>query len=376
VTQAYPMALATGSGVDIDVLLAPVANHENAGAGVSLRYDPVYQQIRDARRNDDATLPMGDWERPLVKADWKRVATLCSEALATRSKDFQLAAWLCEAWTHQRGIEGLIAGTQLMTALAQHYWQHAWPEIEAGDTDARVAPFVWLNDAISLVLTLHLPLLVIEDREPEYVNLDEWQHVISGGASEDGAALTRDLLDKHVKKAGNLDALMSMHPHLATARAEWNALNTQLDELLGYDAPHLGRVADTLARIAQAVTSLLGAHAPAAAPAHDTRAVPHAVHGISQENAMNAALQERAAPPLSIAPVSAMPLSRVESRAHAYQLLELVAAYLAEHEPHSPTPYLLWRAVTWGNMPLPELMREVVRSEGDLARYLALLGIE
>jgi type VI secretion system protein ImpA len=375
VTQAYPMTLATGGSVDLDVLLAPVANHENAGAGVSLRYDPVYQQIRDARRNDDATLPMGDWERPLIKADWKRVASLCSEALATRSKDFQLAAWLCEAWTHQRGIEGLIAGTHLMTALARHYWQHAWPEIEAGDTDARVAPFVWLNDAISLVLTLHLPLLTIEDREPAFVNLDEWQHVIAGGASDDGAALTRDLLDKHVKKAGNLDALMSMHRQLATARAEWSALNTQLDELLGYDAPHLGRVADTLARVAQAVTSLLGGNVPAAVPAQNTLAVPKVAHGASQENAMNAAL-ELAAPPLSIAPVSAMPLSRVESRAHAYQLLELVAAYLAEHEPHSPTPFLLSRAVSWGSMPLPDLMREIVRSEGDLARYLALLGIE
>ena len=44
-----------------DALLEPVSNDDdNHGAGVSLRYDPVYQQIRDARRHDDATLPMGE----------------------------------------------------------------------------------------------------------------------------------------------------------------------------------------------------------------------------------------------------------------------------------------------------------------------------
>jgi type VI secretion system protein ImpA len=66
----------------------------------------------------------------------------------------------------------------------------------------------------------------------------------------------------------------------------------------------------------------------------------------------------------------------IESRAHAYQLIEIVARYLEENEPHSPTPYLLKRAVSWGQMPLANLMREIVRTEGNLTRYLALLGLE
>ena len=66
----------------------------------------------------------------------------------------------------------------------------------------------------------------------------------------------------------------------------------------------------------------------------------------------------------------------IADRAHAYRLLGEIAAYLARHEPHSPTPYLLKRAVSWGHMPLADLMREIVQQEGDLARYLALLGLE
>lgn len=66
----------------------------------------------------------------------------------------------------------------------------------------------------------------------------------------------------------------------------------------------------------------------------------------------------------------------IESRAHAYRLLEFVARYLEENEPHCPTPYLLKRAVSWGQMPLADLTREIVRTEGDLTRYLTLLGLQ
>ena len=82
---------------DLQKLLTPVRG--DSAAGRSLRYEPVFTEIRQAREQDDPSLPMGEWERPLKKADWKLVARLCSELIAHRSKDLQLAAWLCEAWT-------------------------------------------------------------------------------------------------------------------------------------------------------------------------------------------------------------------------------------------------------------------------------------
>jgi type VI secretion system protein ImpA len=66
---------------------------------------------------------------------------------------------------------------------------------------------------------------------------------------------------------------------------------------------------------------------------------------------------------------------RIGSRAEAYQLLELAAAYLMREEPHSPTPYLVNRAVAWGRMPLPQLMQEVLREDGDLNRFFSIIGV-
>src|SRR6202035_293685 len=117
---------------------------------------------------------------------------LCSEALHTRSKDFQLAAWLCEAWTHLHGIDGLVAGTQLLTGLAERYWDAAYPQLEDGDTDARAAPFVWLNQTLALVLSLNVPLMAIDGREPAALSLDEYQRAVSTSGAEEDGVLTRE----------------------------------------------------------------------------------------------------------------------------------------------------------------------------------------
>ena len=64
------------------------------------------------------------------------------------------------------------------------------------------------------------------------------------------------------------------------------------------------------------------------------------------------------------------------SREEAYRTLEALADYLGRIEPHSPTPYLIRRAVSWGRMPLPELFAEIMREEGDLNRMINVLGLQ
>jgi type VI secretion system protein ImpA len=65
----------------------------------------------------------------------------------------------------------------------------------------------------------------------------------------------------------------------------------------------------------------------------------------------------------------------IRSREEAYRRLAEAADYLLRTEPHSPTPYLVMRAVAWGNMPLSGLLQELVQSEGDLRQLYKLLGM-
>jgi len=80
----------SGAELELDTLLAPLA--DQARCGPSLLHDPVFDAIREARREDDASLPQGVWTAPLKKADWPAVTRLCTQVLATRSKDVQVAA--------------------------------------------------------------------------------------------------------------------------------------------------------------------------------------------------------------------------------------------------------------------------------------------
>ena len=57
-------------------------------------------------------------------------------------------------------------------------------------------------------------------------------------------------------------------------------------------------------------------------------------------------------------------------------MLSEAADYLFIHEPHSPTPYLVRRAVTWGNMTLTELLKELITDDGDLRAIFNLLGFK
>lgn len=362
----YPIETAPDFAAEREALLAPLA--EGGGAGVTLRYTPLYQRIRDARHEDDATLPMGEWERPLVKADWQTVAALCSEALGMRSKDYQLAAWLCEAWTRLHGLAGFIAGTRLLLALVERYWDTAWPRIEEGDAEARIAPFVWMNEAFARLLTLHVPLLQIEERDASTVYLEEWQRMTTTAhADEMDGELTREWLTRAASRGGNGAALITLHGQAEEAIGAWKDLSHALDDRSGYDTPSLGRVAQVLSQLSRVAPALLGARAivreeqgSACVPTQAYAAPAQAFVPSAQDDAMR----------------TSGAAGDIASREQAYRQLQAIADYLAQHEPHSPTPYLLRRAVSWGHMSLAELMREIIREEGDLTRYIALLEVQ
>ena len=55
---------------------------------------------------------------------------LAGEALATRSKDLQLAAWLTEAQLGREGFAGLREGLELTRALIERFWDHLHPQAD------------------------------------------------------------------------------------------------------------------------------------------------------------------------------------------------------------------------------------------------------
>jgi type VI secretion system protein ImpA len=368
---------------DIEATLGPLLQPlpQADPCGPSMRSDPVFTEIRLAREEDDASLPMRQWERPLKKADWALIEERCTSFLSRQTKDVQLAAWLLESWTRQTGWAGLEKGLCLLRELLVRFWDGVHPRIdEDGDSDARVAPLQWLNESLPLTIKVHVPLVLMGDRKPPRIALADWDRLTAAELAAPGTAkpaaagdpdgpvtraevLATALSDRTGRHAKQLVLVRESAAHLL-AITQW------LDERLGRDAPNLHKLRATLEALERVLLQFQPIEVPAPAVAEETMPTPDPAS--APEDAASAAT---VAPILTKASVAGVRLPGVQCRDDANEALEALAKYLGQIEPLSPTPYLIRRAVNWGRMPLPELMQEILREEGDLNRMTTLLGL-
>ena len=124
-------------------LLQPIPG--NSPGGVSLRYDPIYDKIKEARR-EDVDLPLGEWQRTLKIADYPLVIKLAGDAVAAKSKDLQLAVWLIEAHVRREGFGILPDCFKFLHDLTDQFWDSLFPEIEDGDLELRAGPLEWVGE--------------------------------------------------------------------------------------------------------------------------------------------------------------------------------------------------------------------------------------
>jgi type VI secretion system protein ImpA len=346
-----------------DALLAPLS--DDAPCGPAARHDPVFTDIRLLREEDDPSLPMGQWERPLKRADWPAIVQLCSIMLATRSKDLQILAWLVEAWLRQRGFAGLLDGLRLCEALLRSYWPALHPVIEAdGDADARLAPFEWLNESLSASVRLHAVLLTLEDPQPFPLTLAAWERMtaqeMAPAAPPPGPDVQATRADVFAAMARGGAALAPMCVTVGLCLDTLRAIVAFMRGQMGDAAPVLAKLDATLAAALRLLTQLQAGQAAPAPP--DDGLYPDV-----------AVLPEVAVQAVPMAPAGAA--NQWRNRAEAYATLGALADYLSAVEPHSPTPFLIRRAVNWGNMTLPEVIAEIIREEGDVSRLFNVLGI-
>ncbi|HZD05053.1 MAG TPA: type VI secretion system ImpA family N-terminal domain-containing protein, partial [Longimicrobiales bacterium] len=125
-----------------DDILEPIS--PDAPVGADLRYEAVYDEIREARE-EELDLPQGDWQRERKTADFAKVLKLATDVLQKRSKDLQVAAWLTEAKLRREGFQGLHEGIDLLRGLLDRYWEGLYPPIEDGDVDFRATPLRWIE---------------------------------------------------------------------------------------------------------------------------------------------------------------------------------------------------------------------------------------
>jgi len=134
-----------------DDLLIPLEGPNPSG--VNLRYDPVYDKIKEARR-EEAQPPPGMTAADRKVSENVKVIKLTTELLTKKTKDLQIAAWFTEASMKQRGFAGLKDGLGLCLGLVEKFWDTLYPEIEDGDVESRGAPLGFVGTKLDIPLKL------------------------------------------------------------------------------------------------------------------------------------------------------------------------------------------------------------------------------
>jgi len=348
--------LTSSRQIEVDDLLQPIAGDNPAGE--SLRYEGTYDRIAEARREDDPKLSQGIYKTAHKRADWLMVSSVCVEALTTRTKDLQIAGWLLEAWLHRDGFAGVAKGLRLVAGMCEHFWNELYPEIEPNDLEGRIAPFDWIEQKLSLKLK-QIPLTMHAEGESySYVDWERACH-FENLAMKDPRALQEALAKISPTMSAFRNAVR------ATERAFYAELVCDLDDAI-----------EVCAQLEQLLDEKCGKNAPGFRQFREAlNAVRQFIcQDLGQEEAETAVLELESPQPAvpEFEPSSGGP---IRSRADAYRRLSEAADYLLRAEPHSPTPYLVKRAVEWGNMSLPELLQQIVRNEGELSEIDRLLQL-
>jgi type VI secretion system protein VasJ len=128
------------TAADAGPWLAPIAGPARAGAEASQEdaYFAVQGEIDKLQSLAGA--------RP----DWGRVQALCSELLATRSKDFTLAGYLALALLETQGLAGLTLGASALSGLLADYWEDGFPPVQRIKRRANSLSFVLERLALAL----------------------------------------------------------------------------------------------------------------------------------------------------------------------------------------------------------------------------------
>ena len=372
VAEAVPSTRA-GEGIDIEALLTPIPGDNPAGQ--NLQYSGLHDEIREARREDE-DLEQGEWKHDRKAADWPRVIELATEALATRTKDLQVAAWLAEALVKTNGFIGLRDGLRVMRALLELFWDNLYPEIDEGDLEARANAVAWMDRLLVLpkavkdvpitrsitgVSYSYLQWEQSRDFEiPERLDdldSEEKERVttLKQRAREEGKITGEQW--RIAKAATRRKFYEETYPVLDRCWEEFEVLDRVMDEKFDRQTPGLGTLKKSIDDVRSVVEKLLKEKRVLEPDPVDTSAEEDEPEDIGAESA------------------SASTSGPIHTRQEALRRLAEVAGFFRRTEPHSPVSYLVQRAINWGQMPLETWLQDVIKNDGVLDHLRETLGL-
>lgn len=320
--------------------------------GEDLTYTSVYDDIRNARYEEDEQLSQGVWEHDIARADWNKVKSLCVDAIKNRSKDLQIAGWLVEALTMLDGFNGVATGIEFLTKFIDKYWNTCYPHTTAGksDIEQKIRILDWIYNTIHQRVIL-LPIIgfslynyeyarnlkmkilqnptqansLIETAKNDNIKTIEEINNIAENASQQTREKILKQTDVIIHNIDNLSAILAKKN--ATENTSTSKVFTQLLDDIN-TVRHLFKSTTVISNV--------------------TMSTPE-IPNISEES---------------------IKVGQISNREVLYSALKALAEQLEKTDKHSPAPYLLKLVVSWKDKNLLEIMNDL--QQGETSAHLLL----
>jgi type VI secretion system protein ImpA len=338
-----------------DDLLNPIEGENPSGA--NLQYDvKVFDVIKEARLEDDESIPTGNWGRAPKKADRNLVIKVAGDALATRSKDLRLVGWYLESLVRKEGFAQLPPGLQLMRDTQTQFWETVYPEKDPddGSLDLRIGAM----EAAASILAIQMKLIPLMRSGINYLQYQDAKALGFDGdsRSDEKAAIRADavkrgrLVGEDVQKGvdGTPKAFYAETEKQLIASLEiLDELDRDGEEKYGDDYPSLNKLKTAIEEVKSVISTVLNEKRKTEPDPVEKVEVPEEEGAEGEESAEGEAGEGAEGAPVKKAKRSA-PVGAPTDKEEAYLQVAACAEMLLEQEPMSAVPYLLCTALRFG----------------------------
>ena len=130
------------------LFLAPVTTENSVGK--LLRYEEVFEQIKDLRKNCGSLLENSKGNAQSLDHVASQLCEVCENVLSFKSKDFLVMVWWVEGLFLKNGPRGLVTGLRVFSSFIDTYWSTGFPLLsESQQMQARSQIFDWFDKTIS-----------------------------------------------------------------------------------------------------------------------------------------------------------------------------------------------------------------------------------
>ena len=363
--------MATPEIVDISGLLQPVSEDSPTGADIREDASPtsLYYAIKDARNSARAAERNSMFDGGSLEAaeSWRKVMSLAPDIIKSQAKDLEIACWYTESLIRRHGFQGLRDGFTLIHQLIEQYWDNLYPMPDDDGLETRVAPLAGLpgEGAEGVLIAPIRNVNITEGTSVGPFNFWQYQQALDVQkiTGEEQRAAKTAILEfslEDIERAVNESSeefYANLRDDLQQALSEFRKASRLLDGHCGtHGAPPSSNIVTALENSLGAIKHLAKHKLPSAETAVDENGE---ITGTAAQAGGASSVQ-----------------SAIQNRADAFKKLTEISEFFLKTEPHSPLAYILAKAVKWGNMPLNELIMELIPESASRNYYRSLTGMK